>query len=223
MEKLFEYIYSDQGDRKWAFSEIMLLGKNMIDSIIGDDEVVIPMSPRAYYAAVYNYFPLIPGLTKDDEMEYKKDILDECWGSKFKRSDEMFDYGIGEREVFAIGVSAQTADRYCNLDNMIMERRDDYLSGESVCNDDYPIAPVLRIVYSDRADQIEKMLEKNEIQLSDLYCVDLFDTGIVFDGKQIKNAKSLIECVKTKRKCGISEAVVETALIYVETYLQGVV
>jgi hypothetical protein len=221
MEKLFEYISADQKDDKSAFDEVMLLGKNMIEAIMGDDGIVIPLNSRAYFATAKYFISFLPGLSEDDEKKYKKAILDEFWNAKYERSDEMLDYGLGERERIAIGVSMQTAYGYCDTENEIMECGPDYLSGDENCNVLFPNAPILQVFYSERADYIEKMLEKKELVFSELCDMDSFGVGIKIDGKQIDNVNSLIECVQSKRKCGISEAVVEAALIYVEGYLNG--
>lgn len=221
MKKIFEYISADQKDGTSAFDEIMLLGKNMIEAIIGDDGVVIPLNSRAYYAMVKYFFRILPDLSEDDEKKYKKAILDECWKAKLERSDEMQEYGLGEREGIAIGVSTQTAYGYCDTDNEIMENWADYLSGDENCNVLFPNAPILQVFYSKRADYIEKMLEKKKMVFSELCDMDSFGVSITINDKQIDNTNSLIECIQSKRKCGISEAVVEAALIYLEAYLNG--
>ena len=214
-ETVFTCVLKRQDDKDASLTEILRLGKAMTENIDYETQICEPLSQRAYHACVYAFLQMLPSMSSESIGKYKKEILDERWNAKYTRSDTYADLGLGEREIFRIGMSTAVISEVC--DEIFWQEyneQGDFLTAPDDYNDQYANAPVLEVQKSYRAEYIEAILREKDVTISDICNADLDLHELV----GISDSNSLIEDTRQKRKCGICEAVVESVFRILETW-----
>ena len=214
-----EIVYRNQEDKDAAFKEVMRYGRERVSDHLADGILVIPLSPRAYHASVYYYLSILPKLDTETEERYKKEILDEWWAWKYNRNDEMIEFGVGKKEVLAIGLSESTFSEAYDPDDArwLWDENDELVFGEDLPDDLIENAPAFIARKDSRAEKIEQAMTKYNMLPMDVV-FDNSDIAACFENEGLKDTEDLIEHFRSIRKCGVCEAVSEGAISLLERW-----
>jgi hypothetical protein len=213
-------VSSIKNNKDEALAEILRLGECLLEENYLEEHLIQPLNIRAYHASALHYLDMLPCMDDEDILRCKKEILEERWKLKHSRSDEYLDMGVGKREAFCVGISASLKGPIVEDTRRIIEDECiEIITDLDVNIRQYDKSPILIVTESKRMEAIEETLRKYDMFISDVIS-ELSDESSLHKYVNITTITSLIEDIRFSRKCGICEAIVESAFRILEAWCE---